>query len=77
MADINEKTWLTKREIAEDLGIHINSVPRLVAEGRLPEPVRFGLTMIRWPAEEYRAWRQAQIEARDRELGQSIEELEA
>jgi predicted DNA-binding transcriptional regulator AlpA len=63
-----QKFWLTKHEIALDLGVHINTVPRLVREGRLPAPVRFGPTMVRWSASEYRAWRERQLEARDREL---------
>jgi predicted DNA-binding transcriptional regulator AlpA len=64
------KSWLTKKDIAADLGVHPNSIPRMVAEGRLKPPVRLSTTLVRWDAEEYRAWREAQIEARDRELAQ-------
>jgi predicted DNA-binding transcriptional regulator AlpA len=60
--------WLTKRQIAADLGIHHNSIPRLVRQGRLPQPVRFGPTFVRWDSDEYAAHRRAALEARDREL---------
>jgi predicted DNA-binding transcriptional regulator AlpA len=62
--------WLSKDEIAADLGLHPNSITRMVREGRFPQPVRVSGTFIRWPDNEYQAWKRLQIQARDHKLGQ-------
>jgi predicted DNA-binding transcriptional regulator AlpA len=57
--------FLNRRDIAERLRCHPNSVPRLVRQGRLPSPVRLSRTNVRWPESEFEAWVQTQIKMRD------------
>ena len=44
-------TWLTRREVAEYLRIHITTVDRLVADGKLPV-YRLGDRVVRFCLEE-------------------------
>jgi predicted DNA-binding transcriptional regulator AlpA len=47
---------LSKSELGQLLGIHANSVPRLVREGRFPPPLRFSSTWIGWPEADIAEW---------------------
>jgi predicted DNA-binding transcriptional regulator AlpA len=67
MSHSNVKWW-SKSAIAEDLGVHPNSVTRLVRERRFPSPVRVSETFVRWPDDVYQSWKREHVEARDREL---------
>jgi predicted DNA-binding transcriptional regulator AlpA len=60
--------WWTKDEIAADLNLHPNSITRMVRENRFLQPVRVSETFVRWPDDEYQAWKRLQIQARDRKL---------
>jgi len=42
-------------EVAKILGISVRHVWALLAQGRLPRPVRLGRS-VRWNVEELRAW---------------------
>lgn len=46
---------LTKREIAEWLNCTPRHINRLVALGRLPQPIRFGYRFVRWLPNEVEA----------------------
>jgi predicted DNA-binding transcriptional regulator AlpA len=62
------KSWLTKKDVARDLQVHVGSIPRLVAEGRLLPPVRLSSTLVRWDSREYAEWRAYLIRDRDQKL---------
>jgi excisionase family DNA binding protein len=36
------KRWYTKRQVAETLQVHDVTVDRMVADGRLPKPIKLG-----------------------------------
>ena len=44
--------YLTKRQLAARLGVHHNTVSRMVKLGQLPQPVKWGYNIIRWPLSE-------------------------
>jgi excisionase family DNA binding protein len=46
---------LPAREVAKLLGISVRHVWALLAEGRLPRPLRLGRA-VRWNVDELRAW---------------------
>ncbi len=40
--------WLTKDDVARALRVSRRTVERMAADGRLPPPVRFGRSLVRW-----------------------------
>jgi excisionase family DNA binding protein len=57
--DRNIPCMIDVREVAEILSISTRSVWRLVADGELPQPIRFGRN-VRWRLTDIEVW----IEAR-------------
>ena len=59
---------LTKREVAAKIGVHPESVMRLVRAGRFPKPVRLGgdgpRFRVRWPENEVDDWLASRMAAR-------------
>lgn len=50
---------LSKRQVAEVLGIHPESVMRLAREGRFPAPIKLGTGIqaaVRFDEEDVQAW---------------------
>ena len=56
--------YLTKRQLAARLGVHPNTVYRLVKMGRLPQPVNWGYNIIRWPLSEVEKFEQTVLAER-------------
>lgn len=59
---------LSKREAAQHVGIHPESLMRMVREGKFPRPIRIGegaTSRVRFIAEEVQAWVAAKVAARD------------
>lgn len=55
---------LTDRQLALRLGVSRSFVWKLLASGRLPEPVRLGRA-VRWRLRDLRCWEEAGCPARD------------
>jgi len=47
---------LTPIQLAELLGVHRNSLRRLVASQRLPRPLRISHKVVRWKHSEIEEW---------------------
>jgi excisionase family DNA binding protein len=43
---------LTSQQVAEKLSVSVRTVWRLVASGRLPQPVRYNRKLVRWKNSE-------------------------
>jgi hypothetical protein len=48
--------WLTKADLARDLQVAVNHIPRMAREGRIPEPTRFSETLVRWARPVWEEW---------------------
>ena len=57
--------FLTKREVAERLGYHPESITRMAREGRFPQPVRLAANKSAFVEVEVETWVKAQMAARD------------
>jgi prophage regulatory protein len=49
---------LTKRGVSEIVGVHEQTIMRLVREGKFPQPLRTGNvgSAVRWRAQDVAAW---------------------
>ncbi len=59
---------MSKAEVAAKIGVHPESVMRLVRAGRFPKPVRLGGNgpsfRVRWPESEVDEWLAGRMAAR-------------
>lgn len=54
---------LNKRQVAEVLGVHPNTVDRMRRESGFPAPIRFpGSSAVRWRPEDLESWLAASTE---------------
>ncbi len=51
-----ERDLLTTRDMAFRLNVSARTVWRWVAQGRLPEPIRYSSRMVRWRARDLEAY---------------------
>ena len=48
LANMPAEGWLTVNEVARLLGMGVRSVWRMTEDGRLPQPIRLSVKMVRW-----------------------------
>lgn len=54
---------LNKRQVAELLGVHTNTVDRMRRTGQFPQPIRFpGSSAVRWRQEHIDEWLAGQVQ---------------
>lgn len=49
------RNWMTKEDVANELGVCTKSVDRLVDRGKLPQPARLSARMVRFDRAELAA----------------------
>jgi excisionase family DNA binding protein len=60
------KIWLTPADVAKLLSIGVRTVWRMLATGRLPQPIRLSRKLVRWDREGLLAFAREQREAHQR-----------
>ena len=56
MATLMEDRLLRRRQVEEITGLSRSSIYRRMQVGDFPQPVRVGLTAVRWRAKDIAAW---------------------
>ncbi len=51
-----ERLLVTTAQVASMLSISKREVERMVADGRLPQPIRLGKRLVRWNLDTIRRW---------------------
>ena len=62
------KRVLKVKEVAEEVGVSVPQVYKLVSLGRFPKPIKLGERGSGWLRTEVDAWLQSRVDARDEEV---------